>query len=787
MILNEEEKEKFKKIDKNNIKNINEFISKKIGIDKPSYYQKRQFINSFLSQIKVIEICKNKEDIIECLIKNTKYFTKNSYSNLLKDKQKKILTKNEILDALSSIKTIENDEDKDPLIFYNSKKKKIIKVYMSRDYYKDYTRREYLRDLKEIFNLYNPVTNEKEEKEEKKELELNVEEERKESESTEEEEERKDSESNEEEEGSKKTKLKSLDEIVGKEYVITIDNFRKMVKIYYRIISNINIIIMGETGCGKTLLIKKLYELLNNGKSIKDEYILNIHGGFTDEDIIRRIKTINTKVNGMKNLNKKIWVFIDEINSCKSMGLFNEIICNHSYNRIELNKNLVFIGACNPYRKSKNDQKICGLPPPGKKKNRILYNVNPLSHSLMNFVFYFGSLIKKDEEKYIKAIIEKIFNKDEEELKEKTTEMLCEAHNFIREKGDVSSISLREIKRFKKCYYFFRKYYNNKNKILEEEGNIKEKNYNDEGVLKIKSIILSLFTCYYLKIPDLALRAQFDTLINGIENKKPIMKLFKTEENGKRDEKEKLQNKDERISDIQSNDAKGHKNNSTSPLFSTLLIEEEEFILSQMELSNGIGQNRPLRDNIFLLFVAINQCIPIFIIGKPGCSKTLSVNLIEKSMSGRYSKKKFFKYYPALLKTWFQGSEITSPEEVENLFKTAENKAKFKNLDFYGGIHPISFIFFEEIGLCEMSDKNPLKILNFKLEYDNKKENTSFIGISNWALDASKMNRGFTLSVPELHEIKEDLEETCQKIVTSINPDLWKKNEEYINIFNALC
>ena len=47
----------------------------------------------------------------------------------------------------------------------------------------------------------------------------------------------------------------------------------------------------------------------------------------------------------------------------------------------------------------------------------VLYNVNPLSHSLMNFVYYFGSLEKNDEEKYIEAIIEGIFKEKEYKLK----------------------------------------------------------------------------------------------------------------------------------------------------------------------------------------------------------------------------------------------------------------------------------------------------------------------------------------------------------------------------------
>ena len=194
-----------------------------------------------------------------------------------------------------------------------------------------------------------------------------------------------------------------------------------------------------------------------------------------------------------------------------------------------------------------------------------------------------------------------------------------------------------------------------------------------------------------------------------------------------------------------------------------------------------------MRDNIFLIFVAINLNIPIFIIGKPGSSKTLSVNLIEKEMDGKDSKKQFFKKYPAIYRTWFQGSESTSPQEVNNLFTNIEQKAiknKKKNNDFYAGQLPIYLIFFDEFGLCEISDKKPLNILNFKFEYESKHDHLSFIGISNWALGASIMNRGFTLSVPELHENLDDIKETCGKIVKSINPNLWKP--PYQQIFEVL-
>jgi ABC-type proline/glycine betaine transport system ATPase subunit len=58
-----------------------------------------------------------------------------------------------------------------------------------------------------------------------------------------------------------------------------------MILILYRIIANIQVILMGETGCGKTKLIKILNQLLNNvQQKLK---ISNIDPRYKDEDFIR--------------------------------------------------------------------------------------------------------------------------------------------------------------------------------------------------------------------------------------------------------------------------------------------------------------------------------------------------------------------------------------------------------------------------------------------------------------------------------------------------------------------
>ena len=71
------------------------------------------------------------------------------------------------------------------------------------------------------------------------------------------------------------------------------------------------------------------------------------------------------------------------------------------------------------------------------------------------------------------------------------------------------------------------------------------------------------------------------------------------------------------------------------------------------------------------------------------------------------------------------------------------------------------------MGLAEHSPNNPLKVIHSKLDDDeNESENKiAFLGISNWSLDAAKMNRGISISIPEPDE--EDNKETAFTIGSS--------------------
>ncbi len=52
------------------------------------------------------------------------------------------------------------------------------------------------------------------------------------------------------------------------------------------------------------------------------------------------------------------------------------------------------------------------------------------------------------------------------------------------------------------------------------------------------------------------------------------------------------------------------------------------------------------------------------------------------------------------------------------------------------------------MGLTEILENYPLKVLHSKLEYYGNKQRINFIGISNYSLDANKINREMNLLSP---------------------------------------
>ena len=755
-----------------------------------NYYQIQSFIDvlsdefikfnhSFYISTKILRVKQLRPTIIEGFIKLSNYFTQGAYTKLINEQKivhKKLFGQyDENEDYKNGINNLAKDkhfvvsfdkidpsliffhEGESPLFSYITNKnpddieyKRFLALFNSQDSTKiekfpDYKDKKFnfLPELKAILGINNPLTNK-----EKTQDQI-------------------------------KDKIKSLEEIAF-DYAFTSDNYIKIILILLRLRANIPVIMMGETGCGKTALIKKLSELKNNGERNQMK-ILNIHAGTTDDDIIKFIEEIIPHAEALElieNQNKeksakegflyekkKIWVFLDEINTCKSMGLISELMCKHTYQGKSISPNIVFIGACNPYREAKQNGVKIGLKISQahynidklnekqkiqiKKRanNKLVYNVNPLPHSLLNFVYDFASLEEKDEKKYISKIIKpsfkKIFKNYKEDkinykrIKTLAKDMIFEAQKFIRDNYDKSSVSLREVKRYNVFFEFFFYYLKDKKEKLNYLVNEKSIKFEygklTEFDLQEYAINLAIFICYYIRISDKKLRENLSDKLSVI---------FKKDRS-----------------------------------FLDLPLLEMKFITDNIDIPRGIAINKALSENLFSLFCAINTRIPLFIVGKPGCSKSLSVQLILKSMKGSSENEFFKKYFSKLVVFSYQGSLSSTSEGVETIFNKANNsikKFKAENKD------NIPMIFFDEMGLAEHSPNNPLKVIHSKLEItsdEEKESKAAFVGISNWVLDAAKMNRGLHISIPELDE--EDIINTAKTIAKSYNEELISKFSNY--------
>ena len=726
---------------------IDSFIKKYLGFENYSYHQIQIFIKFITSQFtqfksKLTNYLKDKKEeelYIEEFSKCASHYVMNGYTKYLIEKfnnaekvkynenyyfelYEKELLKRTKFDIPLLFTIIENMQFEDAHKLENHSGKNNYSIF-------------YLKRMKEIFEIENEI---------------------------------------EEEKNDKKSLLSILQNRIHN-YIITNDNFKKMILLYYRIKANIPVIIMGETGCGKTLLIEKLNEILNDGKmTIR---IINLHPGITDDILYNYMKKI---VEDAKTTKEEIWILFEEINTCQSFSLLTEIFINKTFNGEEISENIRLIGACNPYRKRKALTVKYGLSRDDENGNELVYLVQPLPQSLLYYVFSFGSINEEDEKKYIYSIIEKLFSKEEKKLHEITKDAIFECHKYLRDLFDPSVVSLREISRFYKCVKFFQEYFYKKDEYLNIETKGKEKLY------KIKSIICSIYLCYYIRLIDESTRTQFD-----IRLKRLLLKLVNSNNIDEITHKEIIKNDEYEegslIDNIKYQELKLDLRVQKINQFSDFIKSEEEFIINLIEIDKGIGKNNILKENLFLLFISIITKIPLIIIGKPGTSKSLSGDLISKTLKGKYSKNTFFRKFPEIKQIYYQGSESTNPEDIVKLFEIAEGKhnsynEKLKKNEIVKEDFPIYMIFFDDLGLAEKSKTNPLKILYSKLEFAGKDENVSFIGISRYSLEAAKLNRFIILSVQNYDEKVDQLLITSKAIIENISEDLYKNQKQIFDI-----
>jgi len=61
------------------------------------------------------------------------------------------------------------------------------------------------------------------------------------------------------------------------------------------------------------------------------------------------------------------------------------------------------------------------------------------------------------------------------------------------------------------------------------------------------------------------------------------------------------------------------------------------------EAHKNIAKNKALKENVFMMIVCIENRIPLFLVGKPGSSKSLSKAMVMSAMKGKRSESIIFR------------------------------------------------------------------------------------------------------------------------------------------------
>ena len=546
---------------------------------------------------------------------------------------------------------------------------------------------------------------------------------------------------------------------IDSNYELTQDNVLKILAIYMRFRCDIPVVIMGETGCGKTRLIEYLCLLMGRGKTLQNKKIVKVHGGVTVDDIVRNVEEVEALAKeNTRNFGRDFYtvLFFDEANTTEAIYAIKEVVCDFSVNgrKLDPNSGLKIIVACNPYRK--HDEKMIkklesqGLGYHVKSSEtedkldsnipmrHLVYRVNPLPPSLLPLVWDFGQLTSQVEDKYIKQIVAR--HAPKLNLNDKDTQFVCEvlsiSQKFLRENRDQCLfVSLRDIERAMIVLHFF---YSRKAQLLVEMDAQRETqsetrdNENSRFLVKeiARLMILTVGACYHSSLDQ---RKEYRLAISSA-----FRGEFKLPDNG--------------------------------PYFIWREIEVcQRVFLDKLQLDGraNIAKNNALSENVFMMIVCIELRIPLFLVGKPGSSKSLSKLIVVDAMQGASSRDDFFKHLKQVQMLSFQCSPHTNADGIVSVFKQASLYQEGKNLSTF-----VSVVVLDEIGLAEDSPKMPLKALHPLLEegfVENGKEpscysKVAFVGISNWALDPAKMNRGILVNrkVPKIRELVESGRGICR-------------------------
>ncbi|XP_022796393.1 E3 ubiquitin-protein ligase rnf213-alpha-like isoform X3 [Stylophora pistillata] len=540
-------------------------------------------------------------------------------------------------------------------------------------------------------------------------------------------------------------------------YELTTDNVKKILAIHMRFRCNIPVIVMGETGCGKTRLIRYMCGLQAGPEGPRNMLLVKVHGGTTYEDIKHKVNQAEDMARANQDKNIDTVLFFDEANTTEALTMIKEVMVDRRINGRPIGQGLErlqFIAACNPYRRH-TDEMIHKLESAGlgyhvkadESEDRLghiplrhlVYRVHALPGSMRPLIWDFGQLKPDVEILYTNQIVSRYILHESQLAGDSSTvkavaEVLAASQKYMRDQSDECSfVSLRDVERAMQVMVWFYKHVDALARLMrkvtaeqrtEEDFDVDEDYEEEEDKITplTRALVLAIGVCYHAKLQE---RREQYRIVVARSFKAPCLLPG------------------------------GHKQ----------ILREisscQKAVLNELELGPNIARNTALSENVFMMVVCIELRIPLFVVGKPGSSKSLAKTVVADNMQGDAARSPLFKTFKQVHMASYQCSPLSTPEGIVATFKQCSKLQEGKNPDKF-----VSVVVLDEVGLAEDSPLMPLKTLHPLLEdgvtsaddvieTDEKPQRVAFIGISNWALDPAKMNRGIMLSrgVPSKGEL----------------------------------
>jgi hypothetical protein len=339
--------------------------------------------------------------------------------------------------------------------------------------------------------------------------------------------------------------------------------------------------------------------------------------------------------------------FLDEINTCLHMGLLNETISIGSIHGRPIPKGIQIFAACNPYRERKKVSEEAGMEyrdtTPGAQENemkKLVYAVKPIPDGTLSYVFDYGALKANIERTYVESMVSRLLDDGGRGQTDRTkitqyANLIWKASEFIRlhegdpahhtwrtrdgqvrqpEYAETSATSLRDVARCLKLLVWFAQTrgpsegaqmnrpvfppqdWFDENNIPEERT--KKPFVNDP--LTPRAMVLSLALVYFFRLSNRNDRNEFRRRL--------------AEAAGTREFDERAQQ--------------------------AIVDGEMDMYSEKMELEIGglkdIAMNEALKENVFVMTVCILNRVPAFVVGKPGSSKSLAIQIVVNNVRSTY-------------------------------------------------------------------------------------------------------------------------------------------------------